>query len=128
MPDTNIAVYGTLRKPYGNHGFIRNCEFVGKGRTVEMYQLSASGIPFVHPDKPLSHIVVEVYKVPEDRLPAVDALEGHPDWYERRPIQVILDDKTEVTAELYFNTQEGSVIIESGDYEDYRPTRRLASV
>jgi gamma-glutamylcyclotransferase (GGCT)/AIG2-like uncharacterized protein YtfP len=34
-----------------------------------------------------AHIVGEVYEVDEDTLDALDALEGHPDWYCREKVE-----------------------------------------
>lgn len=115
-----ILVYGTLRKKYGNHRLISHCEQIGTGWTKKKYQLTASGIPFVHPNKPVHQVRVEAYKVPMEDMPSVDGLEGHPEWYKREEIDVILDDGQEIKGEIYFNTDEGSTLIESGDFEDYR--------
>lgn len=117
---TDIAVYGTLRQQYGNHGLIKGYDQVGIGWTDNKYQLTASGIPFVHPEKPVSKIRVEVYRIPNSYMNRVDGLEGHPRWYRRVPTPITLDNGEKIEAELYFNTQEGSTLIESGDYEDYR--------
>jgi gamma-glutamylcyclotransferase (GGCT)/AIG2-like uncharacterized protein YtfP len=122
----NILTYGTLRKGYGNHHYMENSKFIGKGKTVNKYQMSASGIPFVHPDIPLHNVVVEVYEVTEEQLPFIDRLEGYDpnnhekSWYKRTPIPVKLDDGKEITASIYFNDEIGSTIVESGDYKDYR--------
>ncbi len=121
-----IAVYGTLRKGFGNQYYLGDSKFIGKGLTKEKYKLTASGIPFVNPNEALHQVTVEVYEVTDEQLPTVDGLEGYsPDnhdgsWYKRTPIQVVLDDGEEVTASIYFNDDEGSTLIESGDYAEYR--------
>ena len=115
-----IAVYGTLRKGYGNHAYLNGCKYIGSGWTENKFQMTASGIPFVHKDKPVSNIRVEIYEVPESKIRYVDGLEGHPEWYKREPTSIKMDEGNKLEAELYFNTQEASTLIESGDYTDYR--------
>lgn len=120
-----VAVYGTLRKGGSNHSVLGASKFIGQGKTVNKYQMSANGIPFVHPDIPLHNAVVEVYDVTDEQLPRVDRLEGYnPEnhegsWYKRVPIPIRLDDGKKVTASIYFNDQIGSTIVESGDFNDY---------
>ena len=117
---TLIAVYGTLRQGFGNNRLLNGCRMVGSGWTDQKFQLTASGIPFVHPKKKVSKIRVEIFEIPEDRMDSIDGLEGHPTWYKRVLIPITLDNEKPVEAELYFNIQEGSTLIESGDYKEYR--------
>lgn len=125
---TKIAVYGTLRKGFGNHRLLQNSKFVGAGLTKEKYKMTASGIPFVNPNKKVSNIRVEVYDVTDSQLPYVDALEGYNpndhdgSWYKRTPIEVKLDDGDEIEASIYFSDSEAASVIESGDYKDYNRT------
>lgn len=114
-----LAVYGTLRKNYGNHHYMSEAKFLGKGKTRELYTLAASGIPFVS-KKPRVQITVEIYELPIDLLPRVDRLEGHPNCYCREEVNCILDTNEEVKAWLYFHENGGTTIVESGDYSDYR--------
>lgn len=122
---TNIAVYGTLRKGFGNHRYMDGCELVGLGWTTDEYEMTASGIPYVDPNEPTSKIRVEVYAVSDEQLPYVDRLEGYdPDnhegsWYKRTPISVKMDNGDEITASIYFNDSKGSTLVESGDFSDY---------
>lgn len=97
-----IAVYGTLKRGFGNHRLIEHCELVGKGKTAKKYAMYRAGIPYVSQKKQISKIKVEVYDVPDKDVPRVDALEGHPVWYRREEITIVLDNQEEVRAELYF--------------------------
>lgn len=120
-----IAVYGTLREGYGNHGYVRNATKIGIGTTKEKYTMFASGIPFVDKATPTSTIVVEVYDVSDEDMPSVDRLEGHPYVYKRESIDVIMENGEEVQAELYFypvtaSRERGLTLVKSGDYTDYR--------
>jgi gamma-glutamylcyclotransferase (GGCT)/AIG2-like uncharacterized protein YtfP len=119
-----IASYGTLRKNYSNSFLInRGDNWLGTGKTVEKYQLKASGIPYVN-KTPDTQITIDLWEIEPEILPRVDRLEGYdPDnhdrsWYKRELIPVEVQGK-KYDAWLYFN-EGGSTIIESGDYSDYR--------
>ncbi len=95
-----IAVYGTLRRKGGAHVMLRliNARFVGRGR-VRGYKLFASRIPFaVKSDDPKDSIVVEVYDVPDDKIPLLDYYES---GYERTKVYVELENSETVTAWMY---------------------------
>lgn len=118
-----LAVYGTLRSGFGNHGLISsgNTSPVGIGKTVGLHTLTASGIPFVLKDGGDHRVVVEVFEVnDQETLRRLDGLEGHPRWYCREIEQVELEDGTIVDAWLYFNKEQAGTVITSGDYADYR--------
>lgn len=122
----NIAVYGTLREGFGNHGLISrgDTEKVGKGKTVGFHTLTAHGIPFVKKDTGDHRVVVEVYQVNDlETLSDLDSLEGHPRWYKREIEKIELEDGSVVDAWLYFNEEQAPTVITSGDYEDYRQKR-----
>jgi len=117
-----IAAYGTLRLNYGNSRLVNipgETKWLGTGKTVEKYQMRASGIPYVN-KTPNTQIVVDIWEIDKDRhLPLVDRLEGHPEWYCREEIDIELNGNI-IKAWLYFMENSGSTIIESGDYNDYR--------
>lgn len=122
---TKIAVYGTLRKGFGNHRVLGNSKLIDSGWTKEKYKLTASGIPFVNPNEQVSKVRVEVYEVEDSQLPRVDSLEGYDpknhegSWYKRTPIPVVLDNGNEIEASIYFADKNANTVIESGDYNDY---------
>ena len=118
--DVQMFVYGTLRTGWGNNRLFQNehCEFVGAGRTKEVFTLRASGIPFVNRDDPRHQVVGEVWSVKGRWVPQVDQLESHPRWYKRELTTIILDEGREVEAWLYFNPESHSPIVESGDFAD----------
>lgn len=121
-----VLVYGTLRKGFGNNTYMNNCEFISKGLTKEKYKLTANGIPFVSKSEPISNITIEAYKVPESQMPFIDRLEGYDpgdhegSWYKRSKTKAVLENGEEIEGYLYFNDSEGSTLIKSGNYEDYR--------
>ena len=120
-----IAAYGTLRKGYGNSHRVDkpSTNWLGEGLTVEKYQMTATSFPFVN-KTPDTRIKVDCWEIDiNEDLPAVDALEGHPDWYIREEIKIELDSGDIVNAWLYFMDKSlgcGNTIIDTGDYKDYR--------
>jgi gamma-glutamylcyclotransferase (GGCT)/AIG2-like uncharacterized protein YtfP len=117
-----IAAYGTLRKGYGNSRLVdipSQTKWLGTGKTVEKYQMRASGIPYVN-KTPDTQIVVDIWEIDKDRhLPSVDRLEGHPEWYCREEVDIELNGNI-IKAWLYFMEDSGSTIVKSGNYNDYR--------
>lgn len=124
--NTKIAVYGTLRKGFGNARVLGDSPLIGEGKTINKYKMTARGIPFVNPNEPVSRITVEVYDVSPSQLPSVDALEGYNpndhegSWYKRTPIEVELENGETIEASIYFGDKDAGTLIESGDYKDYR--------
>lgn len=116
-----IFVYGTLKQGFGNHHYLQSATFVGCGYTKIKYSLYVEGIPFVVKDNPTSHIFGEVYLVDDLALHRLDSLEGHPDWYRREQVAVILTDRpiqTEDMAWLYFYPEKRGRLLRSGVYEE----------
>ena len=74
----------------------------------------STGIPFLVEDEQVSKVKGELYFVDETTFEILDSLEGHPRWYERKLIPVIVEGK-EYTAWTYFNKPAGK-LIKSGDY------------
>jgi len=114
-----VFVYGTLRKGFGNYRLLSDAEFIGNAKTKDKYIMYARGIPFVSKNFSQSHIVGEVYKVDKKTLRDLDRLEGHPNWYYREKVPVILEDGKEIEAWIYFNDMENGHTVETGDFVDY---------
>jgi len=94
-PYTRIFVYGSLMRDMGNHRILRKSQFVsattirpGPDQHFAMVDLGAfPGL--VDTESGYSQqIVGEMYYVKPDVLEALDRLEGAPDFYERRPVQL----------------------------------------
>ena len=71
-----LAVYGTLKRGYGNNRLISDWKFIGTTRIkgFNMYQM---GFPMIfHGDR---EITIEVFEIPDhpNALRNVDALEGY---------------------------------------------------
>jgi gamma-glutamylcyclotransferase (GGCT)/AIG2-like uncharacterized protein YtfP len=88
-----IAVYGTLKQGGSNRRVMEadNGSFVSKGTTVSKFTMFGGyGFPRVIYDGPeTSNIHVEVFEV--DNLDNMDRLEGHPNFFERKPITIQLE-------------------------------------
>lgn len=126
-----IFVYGTLRMGYGNHSLIKDSKLIGAAITREKYYMFANGIPYVTKPESLPkskltilenpiQITGEVYAVTKAKLDRLDLLEGHPNWYKREEVRVIVEDGTELSAWLYFNDEPDGELCINGDYGSHR--------
>lgn len=120
-----FAVYGTLRKGYGNNRLLENTNYLGQGWSVDKFRLTANGIPYVSKKDPVSRVKVEIYETEDQNvIRNVDSLEGHPRFYKREEILVEMNTGQIEKAELYFcEGREHLTLIDTGDYGDYRSGR-----
>jgi gamma-glutamylaminecyclotransferase len=148
MPDANtppadetlLFVYGTLRREQANHALLASARFLGAGRTASRHALFIEGIPYLARGPAVHHVRGEVYAVDAAMLAEIDRLEGHPTWYERRPVRVVLegaakaarktagpvfgDAPATLDCETYFNDRPLGALSPNGDYGTV--LRRLA--
>jgi gamma-glutamylcyclotransferase (GGCT)/AIG2-like uncharacterized protein YtfP len=120
-----VFVYGTLRSGQVNHYYVSNSIFVGVAKSNEHYCMHANKIPFVSASQRVSQIIGEVYLVSDSQLSVLDSLEGYrpenPDssWYDRKQIDVVLENGEQMNAYCYFNESRCDLpIIPTGDYLD----------
>lgn len=116
-----VFVYGTLKKGFSNHRLLASSELLGAARTVNKYAMYTTGVPIVVKDESVSEIFGELYRVDEATLVYLDSLEGHPDWYRREMVDVLLleDDREGQQAErawIYFNLDKRGALVPSGEY------------
>lgn len=86
-------VYGSLKRGFGNHRLLEGSEFIGEARLSRcgaMYSLG--GFPAVTLGNRVSPIHGEVYRIDEDTLESLDILEGHPRFYQRTTVTVLMED------------------------------------
>jgi gamma-glutamylaminecyclotransferase len=104
LQDNLIAVYGTLKKGYGNYySYLTNAKHLGRGKTQYKYPLLVEGLPYMVDEKGIGHnVVVDVFKVSDVELKKIDRLEGHPRWYKRKQIPITLKNRT-LNCWVYFN-------------------------
>jgi gamma-glutamylaminecyclotransferase len=107
LEDNLVAVYGTLKKGYSNYNhYLTGSKHLGKGETKDKYPLVIQGLPYLIEKKGVGHNVeVDVFKVSGGILAQLDRLEGHPNWYRRKQIEIKMKDKT-LTCWIYFNIRE----------------------
>lgn len=112
LEDNLVAVYGTLKKGYSNYNnYLTSSKHVGKGKTKEKYPLIVKGLPYLIERSGLGYNVeVDVFKVSNTVLSNLDRLEGHPTWYRRKQIPIIVKGK-EMLCWIYFNIRE----VEAGE-------------
>ena len=91
-------------KGYSNyHHYLTGSKYVGGGTTKNKYPLVKDGLPYVINKPGIGHnIEVDVFKVADQTFKDIDSLEGHPIWYKREQITVMVKGK-EVVCWLYFN-------------------------
>jgi gamma-glutamylcyclotransferase (GGCT)/AIG2-like uncharacterized protein YtfP len=124
----HIFVYGTLRRGSWNNRLLHDAEFMGSARTRGSYALYVDGLPYVVREPEVSAIAGEVYALPARFLPRLDALEGHPDLYQRERIAYRLDDGRVGEAWLYFYPRPEGALVPSGDYFEWVASQRDAEV
>lgn len=96
-----VSVYGTLKKGHGNHILLEGSEFIGQGITKEKYHMASSGIPYLIDTRDRDYqAIIETYRVDNRTLKRLDALEGHPHFYERKSTVVIVDGQ-EIESFIY---------------------------
>lgn len=95
-----IVVYGTLKKNYGNNGFLKGKTLISEV-TVPNFKLFNCGFPVATPSEGES-IVGELWDIGDDAscLARLDALEGNGRMYIRTPIVALAEGK-EIDAEMY---------------------------
>ena len=118
-----VFVYGTLMTGFENHLYMSKSRLLGKGTTIKKFFMTARFIPFVsemeHENS--NYILGEVYEVDSQSLNAIDRLEGHPDFYERKEVDVRLDDGSTMKCWMYINNSDrGHTEVGSGNYYLYR--------
>ncbi len=105
--DNVVAVYGTLKRGHGNYARCLQGQsiYMGSAVTADKYPLIIDGLPFLSPKQGIGHHVeVDVFRVDDETFADLDGLEGHPRWYVREQVPVVLDNgRKVVTAWVYFN-------------------------
>jgi len=105
-----VGVYGTLKRNRGNHPYMEyaDAEFLGDCETKAKMRLCVDGLPYLikgeHEDG--ENVTIELYSVDDTGLRILDSLEGHPHFYEREKIPLIMKDGSEIEAFVYQVTQK----------------------
>jgi gamma-glutamylaminecyclotransferase len=114
-PKHLIFVYGTLRKGHCNHHLLKDASCYGVGSSEACFAMYLkNGYPYITSSESRYPIVGELYSVDDDTLAQLDKFEGHPRYYERREIAVIVGEDR-YNAWMYFRDPPG-VLMQCGDY------------
>lgn len=110
-----IFVYGTLKKGFSNDKFLEKSEFIGNCVTKDkylMYIYKNGPYPFPYMLDSTSDnneyavkIKGEAYIISDETLAKLDWLEGTPDFYFKKEIEVLINNKI-ITAFCYFFTKQ----------------------
>ncbi len=121
-----VFVYGTLKRGFGNHRVMQEAggEFVCEGATAMPFPLVQQGLPFLILRPGHGHRVEgEIFRVGTacgwDRL---DRLEGHPEFYRRRLIDVEGADGEIYEAWAYFVARMDEAFAGLPSMSRYRPS------
>ena len=86
-----LFTYGTLMQGERNEHLLSTAQYIGKAVTAKDYKLFQINGNFVFPALIEGGDVAikgEVYEVPISALPGMDRMEGHPNFYCRKPIKI----------------------------------------
>ena len=112
-----VAVYGTLKRDYGNHrwALADGAKFIGRGCTDKEFFMFDGFFPMVTSGGS-DGIAVEVFEIP-DNPDNMDRLEGHPSHFKRELIDVRVDrDLMKAWMYLYQYSTEGMDYLPSGEW------------
>lgn len=88
MSSYQVAVYGSLRKGFHNHGFLERSKYLGTYSTTATYTMIDLGsFPGILGGG-VTSILVELYEVTPNTLKDLDILEGVPHFYERWKVRI----------------------------------------
>ncbi len=106
LPQTLVFVYGTLKRGGAWSHLLKSASFMGSGMTASRYPMLIDTIPYLLDEKGFGQQVFgELYSAPPAVMRALDALEQHPTWYQRKLTDVIvMGERTK--AFIYFLTPD----------------------
>ncbi len=109
---TKVAVYGSLKKGFGNHRLLERAKMIGETFTKPEFHMGSFGAfpGIVKGDK---KVKVEVYEVDNNTFKNLDRLEGYPNFYNRKEPILENNDK----AWIYF--------LDEDDYDDLKEQNHI---
>lgn len=111
-----MFVYGTLKRGFPSHRFLRDADFVGYAWTRDRYALYQDEYPGVFPGEPVSRIRGEVYALDDETLQRLDLLEDHPHLYHRERAVMEMDSGVLLTAWIYFYPHASGRLFPEGEW------------
>jgi gamma-glutamylcyclotransferase (GGCT)/AIG2-like uncharacterized protein YtfP len=88
-----VFVYGTLRLGHSNHYLLKGSKFIKTLHTGPGFTKIIDTLPYLVEDKNGTGCSGELYEVSSLTFQLLDRLEGNPDWYERKIINLFDGDK-----------------------------------
>ncbi len=113
-----VFIYGSLKKGFVNHSFMKDATLVGSSLSVHklgMFKDPFGNWPYLTMD-PLNYIKGELYEVNQELLIEIDEFEGAPEYYHRKKMLVMCNGSA-FSAWIYFTTNEKSGPVEEALYE-----------
>lgn len=114
-----VFVYGTLKTPYGNNALLQSATLVGRAQTEQAdYTLVDLGaFPAVHfggKEAIIGELYTDIDALTAENL---DRLEGYPNFYDRKEVDVRSENGELVKAWMYFFDGEPSYpVVEGGEW------------
>lgn len=90
-----------------NEHLLKDAKLIGKAMTKPIYNLFCIDAHFIFPaiiDEGTLAVKGEVYEVPVSALPDMDRIEGHPNFYCRKPIELC---EVESGDQVWFDLLQG---------------------
>jgi len=121
-----LFVYGTLMSGCGNNRLLSGARLVQSAQVIGPWMMrDLGGIPAVTPSGRVGIIRGELWdNVSPAMLRMIDGLEGHPHWYERKPVVVFANDgavlETDVWMYVMPRDQVRGPLIPGGDWRRHR--------
>ena len=115
MTTFKVFVYGTLKRGFDNHQILAKSKFIGKAKTLHSYPMICKypSFPYLIDAEGEGFCVEgEAYEATYRTMLRLDELEGYPEHYTRREIEVVSEDEAVIKATAYF-------LAEKIKYENY---------
>jgi gamma-glutamylcyclotransferase (GGCT)/AIG2-like uncharacterized protein YtfP len=100
--------YGSMKKGFRNHYRLENDNFIGEAITVKkynMYPAESFNYPYGIEGENKWQLHGELYELNSCNIKEIDIFEGTPDYYYRKEIEVVCNNKTYTTF-IYFRTSD----------------------
>ena len=98
--DELLFVYGTLMSGQRASGYLDGCTLLGRYTLPDFAMYDLGSYPGIVPQKGGS-VIGEVYQIPAERLPELDAYEGEGNLYHRRTVTVIRRRAQDIKVQAY---------------------------
>ncbi len=116
-----VAVYGSLKRNFGNYSVMKKAKGVFQNKAISVdshYILNGYSFPYINeePSNPeCGHLAVELFEVSSENLEGpLDSLEGNPTFYKREQRKFKLPNGVVKEAWLYIYQQR-----ENEEFQEY---------